>query len=485
MKHKFNVRGASSEDKPSKDEILELVIEDIGFEGSGIGKTGGNFAVFVPNTVPGDRIQARVYKTKKNLAEARLVKLLEASSYRTEAKCNYFGTCNGCKMQHINYNHQLEIKRNNVINAFTRIGGFKNIEVPSVIGSDNQYFYRNKLEFSFSSNRWLTEEDIMKDNNDKSFALGFHKPGFIDKVIDINECLLQSDLSNQILNFTRDFFKSRNISIYSTKTHEGFLRFLIIRQSANKNDLLINIITSQEDEDLMEQYSNYLLNNINTSGFDITIIHSISSAKAQVAQAEKFKFLHGKGYIEETIGKIQFKISPFSFFQTNSKQCEQLFETIIKIGDFQKDENILDLYCGCGAISLYISDRVSSVYGVELSSDAIESAKENSKINNITNCRFEAYDVKVFLHSPIPTKAEIQAYTTFILDPPRSGIHPKDAEYILQLAPKKIIYVSCNPTTQARDIRLLSEKYNITGMQPVDMFPHTFHIENVVRLDLK
>lgn len=477
--------------KPEKNELIELEIEDIGFEGHGIGKTGSRFAVFVPNTVPGDRVVAQVYKTRRNLAEARLVEIKQRSVYRVNPECGHFGLCSGCKIQHISYEHQLEVKRNNVVNAFTRIGGFNSITVPPVLGTEKHFFYRNKLEFSFSSNRWLTEEDINKDDSEKSFALGFHKPGFIDKVIDINRCLLQSDISNKILNLTKDFFKQKKTSIYSTKTQSGFLRFLIIRQSANTNDILINLITSTEDGELMRGYTDHMMKNLlgEESGhqFDInsiSIIHSISSSRANVAQADKYFVLAGKGFLEEKIKDINFKISPFSFFQTNTRQCEKLFDAVVRISDFKKEDNILDLYCGCGAISLFISGEVNSVLGVEMSADSAKSAGENASLNKITNCEFVSYDVKDFLKSILRGKTNFKTFDTVILDPPRSGIHHKSAEYLMQIKPAKIIYVSCNPTTQARDVRLLSEKYSITQMQPVDMFPHTFHIENVLRLDL-
>lgn len=473
-------------DKPLRDEKIELLIQDMGFEGSGIGKTEGNFAVFVPNTVPGDRALVKIIKSKKNLAEAKLLEILTPSEFRIEPECSFFGTCNGCRMQHIGYSKQLEIKKQSVVNAFERIGGFSGINVPPVLSSDNIFYYRNKLEFSFSANRWLTAEDMNTEINDKSFALGFHKPGFIDKIIDINKCMLQSEISNIILNLTREYFKSRNISIYSTKTHEGFLRFLIIRQSANTGDMLINLITYGYEDELINGYRDLLLNNLPSPDEHLTIINSVSERKAQVAQADSFRILHGKGYIEEKLGSVKFKISPFSFFQTNTKQCEKLFGSLMQLGDFNKNNNVLDLYCGCGAISLYISGKVNSVYGVELSEESIDSAKENALLNSINNCEFEASDVKDFLKKSLPAEQNEDdlSWDVVILDPPRSGIHPKAAEYLLQLEPRVILYVSCNPATQARDIKLLEEKYKITALQPVDMFPHTFHIENIARLDL-
>ena len=468
--------------KPSKDEILELNIKDIGFEGKGIARTGDDFVVFVNNTVPGDIVKARIKKVKKNLAEASLIEIVKNSGYRVTPKCSYFGTCNGCKMQNADYYFQLEMKRNTVKNAFERIGGFENVNVPAVLGSENIYYYRNKLEFSFSNNRWLTEAD-MGIAEDKNFALGFHMPGFIDKVLDINDCSLQSEISNKILNLTRDFFKLKGETIYTTKTHTGYLRYLVIRQSAFTNDLMVNLITYDENNKLISEYSDLIKKE--APGIT-TFVNSISTSKSQVAQADYFNTIFGNGYINEKNGNYLFKITPFSFFQTNSTQAKALFDTVIRLAEFKKEENVLDLYCGTGAISIYISNYVNKILGVELSEESIQMAKENAKLNNVRNCEFISSDAKEFLADSLSAnEGNLNSYNTVIIDPPRSGIHPKSAEYILALEPKKIIYVSCNPATQARDIKLLESKYNISAMQPVDMFPHTFHIENVVRLDFK
>src|SRR4030095_4856848 len=465
-------------DKPKKDDIIELRIDDIGSEGKGVGRINGDFVVFVPNTVPGDLIKAKVRKTKKNYSEALVEEVISGSPMRTTPECEYFGTCNGCRMQNINYDFQLEIKKKSVINAFERIGGFKDLKTPDVIGSKNIYFYRNKLEFSFSNNRWLTQADMNSEGVGKSFALGYHIPGFIDKVLDLKKCYLQSEISNRILNLTRDFFKSKGTSIYSTKTHSGYLRFLVIRQSANSKGLMVNLITHTNDKNLIIEYSEHLISKVPEI---TTLINSISSSKSQVAQADQFNIIFGNGYIEEKIGKYTFKVTPGSFFQTNSLQCEKLFDTVIELGDFTKQDNVLDLYCGCGAISIYVSGYINKAFGVELNNESIQIAHENSELNKVMNCDFASYDVKDYLK--VIKEEKKDKFSTFILDPPRSGIHPKAAEYILEYEPEKIIYVSCNPATQARDLQLLSSKYIITKIQPVDMFPHTYHIENVVRLD--
>lgn len=457
--------------------LIELKITDFGFEGKAIARTDDDFVVFVENAVPGDIINARIRKIKKNFAEARCEEVIIKSNNRTEPKCEYFGICNGCKIQNMKYEEQLETKRKSVVNAFERIGGFKDTFVPPVIGSDSIYYYRNKLEFSFSANKWLTQDDLTKEKVDKSFALGFHIPKFVDKVLDINVCYLQSEASTRILNFTRRFFKEQNVTIYSTKTHEGYLRFLVIRQSDISKQILVNLVTSGEKPELMNEYENQMKQEIpEVSSF----VNTISTTRAQVAIGDYSNTISGNGYIEEYIGKYRFKINPGSFFQTNTLQAQKLFDKIVELGNFNKTDNVLDLYCGCGAISLYVSEHVNEVTGVELFEESIDSAKENAANNHVNNCQFVAYDVKDYLKNLALNNHG--RFDVIILDPPRSGIHPKAAQYLLEYEAPKIIYVSCNPTTQARDVKLLSGKYRIAEMQPVDMFPHTFHIENIITL---
>ncbi|MGH2574970.1 MAG: 23S rRNA (uracil(1939)-C(5))-methyltransferase RlmD [Ignavibacteria bacterium] len=467
-------------DKPKKDEILDLQIIDLSFEGLGIAKIEGDFVVFIDGAVPDDLIKASVKKVKKNYSEAKLIEILKSSEYRTRPRCEYFGTCNGCKMQNIDYEYQLKIKRQNVINAFERIGGFKNIFIPEIIKSEEIYYYRNKLEFSFSKNRWLTKEELSINNIDKSFALGFHMPNFIDKILDVKRCYLQSEISNKILNLTRDFFKSKDATIYSSRTNSGYLRYLVIRQSKQSEGLMINLITSSVDKFLLDGFSKLIRKEIPEV---TTLVNTISTTKAQAALCDYYNIIFGKGFITEKVGEFTFKITPNSFFQTNTQQTKKLFDTLINLSKFSKNENVLDLYCGSGAISIYISNYVNKVTGVEYSKESILTARENAKCNNVTTCEFNDFDVKDYLLEMI--KGGNFKFETVILDPPRSGIHPKAAEYLLKLEPKKIIYVSCNPTTQARDVKLLGEKYEIKEIQPVDMFPQTMHIENIMRLDLK
>lgn len=464
-----------------KDDIIELDITDLGAEGNAIGRYNGEMVVFVPQCVPGDKVKVKIKKRKKKYAEAKLLEIIEPSAYRVTPECGYFGTCNGCKMQNTDYSKQLELKQNIVKNAFVKLGGFENINIPAVIGSDDIYFYRNKLEFSLSNDRWLTEDDMKAEVTDKTFALGYHIPGFIEKILDIKECFLQSEISNRILNLTRSFFKEKGSTIYTTKTHSGYLRFLTVRRSVSSGEVMVNLITYDAQPELINEFAALLQGEIPEV---TTFVNSLTQSKAQVALADNFNIVFGNGYITEKIGGYDFKITPNSFFQTNSKQCQTLFKTAAEMAQFKENENVLDLYCGCGAISLYISGKVKSVFGVELSRESIEMANENAALNNVNNCTFRDMDVKDYL-AGLTNDNTGSKFDVIILDPPRSGIHPKAADYLLQYEAKTIIYVSCNPATQARDIALMKEKYEITNVQPVDMFPHTFHIENVVRLELR
>lgn len=465
---------------PKKGEQFDLLIEDISTESYGIAKPD-NFVIFIPYALPGDRVKAIITKVKKKYAFAEISEISEFSPFRVIPECKHFGICNGCKLQNMSYKAQLEIKKNIVKNSLEKIGGFRDIQISDIRGSKHIFFYRNKLEYSFSTDPWLSIEEINTLKTNNNFALGYHIPGFIEKVIDIKSCMLQSEISDKILNFTRNFFKSRKIKPYSPINSDGSLRYLIIRQSAYTTDIMVNLITFDNDENTILDYSTELNKTVpEISSF----IHSISTTKAQIADARNYSVVSGKGYIFEKLGKYRFKILPTTFFQTNSHQAEKLFNLITEIGEFEKDENVLDLYCGCGAISFFVSEFVKSVTGVELNQESVNSARENAEMNNIKNCMFLAGDVNKFLKNLYNTKGKSE-YNTIIVDPPRSGLHPDVTINILKLQPRKIIYVSCNPSTQARDLRILSQKYILKSVVPVDMFPQTMHVENVVKMELK
>lgn len=475
-----------------KGDIVELQIEKYAFEGKGIAKVSKskllgtdepdedkNYVVFVNGAYPGDKVNACLKKIKKSYAEADAVELISPSPERTKAKCKYFGTCGGCKQQDLNYQSQIEFKQLQVAEIFEKLGGFSNLQIEPIISSDNIYHYRNKMEFSFTEKRWLSTNEISSGENiNSNFGLGLHIPKFYEKVLDIDECFLHPLINNHILNFTRDFFKSRNTSIYSTKTHTGYLRNLVIKNAFHTDDLMVNLVTSYED-DLIADYSNELIRNIPQI---TTVINNISQKKASVAIGDYENFIHGPGFNYDKIGKYKFRISANSFFQTNTLQAEKLYRTALEFAELKGNEIVYDLYSGAGTIASFISDHCKEVYGFESEKSAVDDAVVNIELNQIKNVKCFVIDLfDSFL--PFIESENIPKPDVIIADPPRNGMHKNTVSDIVKLLPEKIVYVSCNPTTQVRDIKLMVESgYKLIKIRPVDMFPHTFHIENVALL---
>ncbi len=469
-----------------KGEIIELKIESYAFEGKGIAKirkdenTEKPFVIFVHGAYPGEKVSARITKVKKSFAEAKAEKIITPSIERVNPICKYFGTCGGCKQQDLDYSVQVKYKQEQVEDIFKRLGGFENYIAEPILPSEKIFFYRNKMEFSFAEKRWLTLEEINSGEEiDSYFALGLHIPKMFNKVLDIDECFLQSEESNKILNLTRRFFKERKTTIYSTKTHSGYLRNLVIKQSHHTNDLMVNLVTSEDNERLFTEYTNLLINEIPSI---TTLINNINKKKAQVAIGDYEKVYHGSGFIYDEIGEYKFRISANSFFQTNTLQAVNLYNVAVDFAEFSPNDIVYDLYSGAGTIAIFISKFVKEVYGFESVEPAIADAKTNAEINGTDNFKPYLADLnKSFL--PFVEKNNLPKPKVIITDPPRSGMNPKTVKDILQLSPEKIVYVSCNPTTQVRDIKLLNENgYKLIKIKPVDMFPHTFHIENVALL---
>ncbi|MBU2491898.1 MAG: 23S rRNA (uracil(1939)-C(5))-methyltransferase RlmD [Bacteroidetes bacterium] len=476
-----------------KGDKIELDITGYAYEGKGISKIDfetedsekdnlNKFVVFVNGSYPGDKVKASIKKKKSRYAEAIVDEILVPSPHRIEAKCNYFNYCGGCKAQDLNYETQLKYKEEQVREVFEKLGGFSDFESLPIFASEKIFFYRNKMEFSFADKRWLTPDELNNDKiENRNFALGLHIPRIFDKVLDIEECWLQSEASNKILNFTREFFRKRDVSIYSTKTHEGFLRNLIIKTAHHTNDLMVNLVTSSENEELLKEFSDQIIAQIPEI---TTVINNVNLKKSQTAIGDFEKVYFGEGFIFDVIGGFKFRISANSFFQTNTLQAENLYETAKEFADLKGDEIIYDLYSGAGTISIFVSKNAKMVFGFESVDPAVADAKVNAEINNIKNVRFFTANLDKSFLSIIKEKNTPKP-DLIIADPPRSGMNPKTVSDILTLKPKKIVYVSCNPSTQARDIKVLIENgYKLIKSRAVDMFPHTYHIENVALLEI-
>lgn len=465
---------------------VKLKISDYAFEGKGIAKIdleGGEqnkFVIFVDGAFPGDLVEAVIIKKKKNYAEAKANKLLVPSPVRTEPRCRHFGICGGCKQQNMLYQSQLDYKAGQVKDIFERIAGLKNFSAEPVLASNKIFFYRNKMEFSFSDRKWLTKEELLNQPAiNEHLALGLHIPKIYDKVLDIEECFLQSEESNKIINLTRDFFKAKRTTVYSIKTHSGFLRNLVIKQSQNLPELMVNLVTSAEDDELIKELAGEIINNVPEV---TTIVNNINLKKSQVAVGDYEKIYYGSGYIHDTIGGYKFRISANSFFQTNSLQAENLYQTAVDFAGFNGSEIVYDLYAGAGTISIFISKFTKEVYAFESVDSAVSDAWTNNELNSISNVRYFLTDLnRSFLQ--LLKSENIAPPDIIICDPPRSGMNPRTVKDIITINPQKIVYISCNPSTQARDIKILSENgFSLIKIKPVDMFPHTYHIENIALL---
>ena len=455
--------------------LARLPVED----GDGPDANGrGGLVVFVAGAVPGDRVTARVFKTKKRHAEARLLEVVEPSPLRVEPRCAYFGACGGCKWQHVAYAAQLEHKRKSVEGALRHTPGLAFPEVRPTLPSPRSYFYRNKMEFSFSDERWLTEAEIASGEAfDRDFALGLHAPGSFAKVLDLHECHLQSDLSVALVNRVRTLAKAEGWPAYGPRTHEGWLRHLVVRHGEHTGETLVNLVVNGWDEGRVGRVADVLRAEFPAV---TTFVVTVHTGLGGTALGERTETVFGPGVLHDRIGDLTFEIAPNAFFQTNTRAAEGLYAVARGFADLRPDDLLYDLYCGAGTISLYCAPHVRHVVGVELVPEAIQNAEANAARNGIANATFLAGDLlKLFTPAFVETHGRPDA---LILDPPRAGVHPKVMEEIAALGPERLVYVSCNPQTMARDVALLGDAYRIEAVQPVDLFPHTDHVECVVRL---
>lgn len=460
--------------------LLEgLEITALAAEGKAMGHWN-DVVVFVPMTVPGDVVDVQIRCKRRRYMEGFVVRYVRKSAQRAEPFCEHFGVCGGCKWQILPYAQQLKYKQQQVADQLSRIGHLELPEIMPILGSEKTRYYRNKLEFTFSNRRWiLPEEDIDALSETDRLGLGFHISNFFDKVLDIKECHLQPEPSNAIRMFIREYAVEKGLSFFDLREQTGFLRNMIIRTSSTGETMLI-VVFAYDDKEKRTA----LLEAVGKRFKEITSLHYVINGKRNdsIADLECVRYA-GEECIYERMENLKFRIGPKSFYQTNSEQAYRLYSTVREFAGLKGDEIVYDLYTGTGTIALFLSGKAKKVIGIEYVKEAIEDARINARDNGVENCFFYTGDMKDMLTEEFIGQNGRPDLT--VLDPPRAGIHPDVAKVLIEAAPRKIVYVSCNPATQARDLALLSEKYRITKVQPVDMFPHTHHVENVAALEWK
>ena len=456
---------------------ITLTIDDAAYEGKGIGKVDG-MAVFVSNTAPGDTIRARITRKKKQFCEAQLLEVVSPGKTRIIPTCSHAHYCGGCTWQHVQYAEQLRFKRQQVQEHLRRIGKIAHIEADSVLGCQQELHYRNKMEFTFSDRRWLTPEEISSgDTIPQELALGLHIPGRFDRILNLNECYLQPPISFRILDFVREYAKLHGLEPWNPVKKEGYLRNLMIRNAVHTGDLMVNLVTYSDNPDHIAALSEALLEKFPEI---TTIVNNINDTLSPTSVGRYEKVIYGPGYITEQIGAYGFQIDANAFFQTNTLQAEKLYEIARDFASIKQGDIVYDLYCGVGSLTLFVSSQASKVIGIEINPVSVQNAIQNRDRNKVTNCYFEEGDMKdVFTRNIIALHGKPDVIIT---DPPRAGMHADVVAHLNELAVERLVYVSCNTATLARDLELLSEVYEVERVQPVDMFPQTYHIEAVAKL---
>ena len=457
--------------------LNNIQVIDIAEEGKGVGKSD-DLVIFIDKAVPGDVVDVELLRRKKKFYEGRIQNIVKPSDHRTEPFCEHFGVCGGCKWQHLNYDAQLLFKQKSVVDALQRLAKVNTSGIEPILGSKETSYYRNKLEYTFSDKRWLTDGDMRSDQEMEMNALGYHIPGRFDKILDIEHCYLQADPSNTIRNKVREYALANKISFYNLKNHEGSLRNLIIRTSST-GELMVIVVFAYVEEEQIKGMMEFISNEFKNLK---SLLYIINQKKNDTIFDQDIHVFEGTDHIFENMNGLKFKIGPKSFYQTNSDQAFELYKITKDFAGFKGDELVYDLYTGAGTIANFIAGSVKSVVGIEYVPTAIEDAKINSEINAIKNTSFFAGDMKDILNAEfIQTHGKPDVVIT---DPPRAGMHADVVKRLLEMEAEKIVYVSCNAATQARDIALMKDKYEVSRIRPVDMFPHTQHVENVVLLTL-
>jgi len=464
-----------------KGEIFTAPVESTAFKGKGVARHKG-VAVFVSGTAPGDVAEMQVIRKKRRYVEARVLRLVEESEHRIEPVCRHANVCGGCTWQHLPYEKQLEYKEQHVRDHMERSGKLSPDLVRPILGCDQQLYYRNKMEYSFAMKRWLTEEEIRAEEyvDDTGFAAGLHAPGRFDKILNLSECHLQDPVSYQLLDFVRSYCITNDIPAFDTFKKEGFIRHLVIRNSFHTDDLMVNLVTYEDQPEVIGKLTESLLQEFPQI---TTVVNNINDQPNPTAVGRIEKVLYGPGFIIDKIGNLTFKIHANTFFQTNTQQAEKLYSVAREFCRGESIHHLMDLYCGVGTLSLYMADIVERVTGVEMVEPAIENARFNARENGITNAQFVTGDMKDTFNDAF--LKEYGKPDCIITDPPRAGMHPSVVEKLCELAVNRLVYVSCNPSTMARDLEVLKSVYEVETIQPVDMFPQTYHIEAVAKLTRK
>ncbi len=447
-------------------EEIEIDVDRAAMEGRGVGRLG-ELVVFVDRALPGERVTARVTRSQRNFAQARALTVLRPSPSRVPGRCVHLANCGGCSWQELEYEAQLDTKTDLVRESLERLGGFRGIDVPRAIASPATFFYRNKMEFSFFAGR------------DGEIVLGLHEPGTFDRVFDLEACHLMSEESNRIVTRVRELAVRSGLPAYHSRRHEGFWRYLVIREAKSTGQTMVNMVTNEGPMPGGAEFAAALVAEFASIH---SLVRNVNSRRATIAVGEREELLHGSTEIEERIGGLRFRIASNTFFQTNTLQAERLFGLAVEAAGLTGGEEVLDLYSGTGAISLFLAQRAGKVTGIELVPESIAMAEKNAALNGIDNCRFVVGEVREFFRR---RPGEARAAQVVLVDPPRAGLHADIIQSLRELRPPRIVYVSCNPATLARDLALLCKDgaYTLQRVQPVDMFPHTFHIECVAVLE--
>jgi len=457
----------------------DLKVIDINAKGMGVAKTAEGAVCFIKKVVPGDIVDVRIYKKRRGYFEAEPTRWIQKSKQRTEPVCDHFGVCGGCKWQHLSYQGQIDFKEKGVVHNLKHIGKVEVQEILPIAGVTNPYYYRNKMEFSFSNNRWLTMDEIQQEATIERNGLGFHKPGMWDKIVDVHHCHLQADPSNEIRNALRTYALENQLEFFDPRNQSGFLRTLMIRNT-QEGEVMVLLQFYKEHKKNREAILDFIVSRFPQL---TSLLYCINTKPNDSIYDQDIHCYHGQDYITENLDQLQFKITAKSFYQTNPQQAKVLYKIAKDFAALKPNEVVYDLYTGTGTIALSLAASCAKIIGIESVPEAIDAAQENALVNQIQNAHFEVGDMKaVFNDSFISRHGKADVVIT---DPPRDGMHADVVQQLIKLAPKRIVYISCNSATQARDLNLMKSHYEVLKSQAVDMFPQTHHVENVVLLELK